>query len=65
MTFVLPFGTVATSGTAQVLTGAATASNTPTNPNLVVPTTSTITTGKTFSYTAPAFSVNVLTVTAE
>lgn len=48
----------------QVLTGAANASNTPTTPNLVVPKNSTISTGKTFSYTAPAFSVSVLTLVA-
>ncbi|KAJ7484526.1 glycoside hydrolase family 51 protein [Mycena latifolia] len=64
LTFVLPFATVATTGTAQVLTGAGTASNTPTTPNLIVPKNSTITTGKTFSYTAPAFSVSVLTLVA-
>ncbi|KAJ6578603.1 glycoside hydrolase family 51 protein [Mycena sp. CBHHK59/15] len=64
ITFVLPFATVAPAGTAQVLTGAATASNTPTAPNRVVPKNSTITTGKTFTYTAPAFSVNVITVVA-
>ncbi|KAJ6461979.1 alfa-L-arabinofuranosidase precursor [Mycena vulgaris] len=64
LTFVLPFATVATTGTAQVLTGAVTASNTPTTPNLVVPKNRTITTGKTFSYTAPGFSVSVLTLVA-
>ncbi|KAJ7698743.1 alfa-L-arabinofuranosidase precursor [Mycena rosella] len=64
VTFVLPFATVATTGSAQVLTGAETASNTPTTPNLVVPKNSTIPTGKTFSYTAPAFSVSVLTLVA-
>jgi len=64
LTFVLPFGTVATSGTVQVLTGASTASNTPTNPNLIVPVNSTITTGQTFNYNAPAVSVSVLTVVA-
>ncbi|KAJ7098378.1 alfa-L-arabinofuranosidase precursor [Mycena epipterygia] len=64
ITFVLPFATVASTGTAQVLSGAGTASNTPTAPNLVVPKNSTITTGKTFSYTAPAFSVSVLTLVA-
>ncbi|KAJ7716262.1 alpha-L-arabinofuranosidase C-terminus-domain-containing protein [Mycena maculata] len=64
LTFVLPFATVANTGTAQVLTGAATASNTPTTPNLVVPKNSTIPTGKTFSYNAPGFSVSVLTLIA-
>ncbi|KAF8159380.1 alfa-L-arabinofuranosidase precursor [Crassisporium funariophilum] len=60
VTFVLPFSNVATAGTAQVLTGAGTASNTPTNPNLMVPVTTSIITGKTFNYTAPAVSVSVL-----
>jgi len=64
LTFVLPFATVAATGTAQVLTGAEIASNTPTTPNLVVPKNSTIRTGKTFSYTAPGFSVSVLTLVA-
>jgi len=64
LTFVLPFGTVAKSGSAQVLVGAGTASNTPTTPDLVVPKNSTIPTGKTFSYDAPGFSVSVLTLVA-
>ncbi|KAJ7512579.1 alfa-L-arabinofuranosidase precursor [Mycena galericulata] len=64
LTFKLPFATVAKTGTAQVLTGAATASNTPTTPDLVVPKNSTVPTGKTFSYTAPGFSVSVLTLVA-
>jgi len=64
VTFNLPFNNVATSGTAQVLTGAATSSNTPTSPNLITPQTSTITTGKSFTYNAPAVSVSVLTFTA-
>jgi len=65
LTFNVPFNTVATSGTAQVLSGAATTSNTPTTPNAAVPKTSTITTGKTFTYNAPGFSVSVLTFTAQ
>jgi len=64
VTFVLPFDIVSSTGTAQVLTGAGTDSNTPTTPDLIVPVTSTISTGKTFTYTAPAVSVNVLTLTA-
>ncbi|KAJ7033209.1 alfa-L-arabinofuranosidase precursor [Mycena alexandri] len=64
LTFVLPFATVATTGTAQVLSGAQNASNTPTTPNLVVPKNSTIRTGKTFSYQAPPFSLSVLTFVA-
>ncbi|KAF8880023.1 glycoside hydrolase family 51 protein [Infundibulicybe gibba] len=65
LTFNVPFNTVATSGTAQVISGAATTSNTPTTPNAAVPVTSTITTGKTFTYNAPGFSVSVLTFTAQ
>ncbi|CAA7268506.1 unnamed protein product [Cyclocybe aegerita] len=64
LTFVLPFANVASSGTAQVLTGGATTSNTPSNPNAVVPATSTIATGKTFNYNAPPVSVSVLTFAA-
>ncbi|KAF9459124.1 alfa-L-arabinofuranosidase precursor [Collybia nuda] len=64
LTFVLPFGTVSTSGTVQVLTGAMTASNSPTTPNAVAPATESITTGKTFNYNAPGFSVSVITFTA-
>ena len=62
--FQLPFNNVATSGTVQVLKGAETASNTPGQPNLVVPTTSTIATGKTINFTAAAFSVSVIRVQA-
>jgi len=65
LTFNLPFSNVATTGTAQVLTGTATASNTPASPNLITPQTSSITTGKSFSYNAPAVSVSVLTFTAQ
>ncbi len=63
LTFVLPFKSVSSAGTAQVLTGAQNASNTPTNPSLVVPSNHSITTGKRFSYAAPGFSVSVLTLT--
>ena len=64
VTFALPFKHVASTGTVQVLTGPATDSNTPENPNLIVPVNSTVHTGKTFTYTAPPVSVNVLTFTA-
>ncbi|KAI0674371.1 glycoside hydrolase family 51 protein [Trametes maxima] len=64
LTFELSqFGSVSSSGTVQVLTGPETASNTPEAPNTVVPKTSTIRTGKSFTYNAPAFSVSVITVT--
>ncbi|KAF7334217.1 Alpha-L-AF-C domain-containing protein [Mycena sanguinolenta] len=65
MTFVLPFETVTTMGTAQVITGAGTASNTPEEPNLVTPTTAQIPTGATFNYTAPAISVTVITLSVQ
>ncbi|KAF8225218.1 alfa-L-arabinofuranosidase precursor [Tricholoma matsutake] len=64
LAFALPFATVSTTGTAQILTGAMNASNTPTTPDLIVPQTRIITTGKTFNYNAPGFSVSVLTFTA-
>ncbi|KDR72487.1 hypothetical protein GALMADRAFT_270473 [Galerina marginata CBS 339.88] len=64
LTFVLPFTSVASKGTLQLLTGPATSSNTPTNSNLFVPVTSSINTGKTFKYSAPGVSVSVLTFKA-
>ncbi|KAG9220918.1 hypothetical protein CCMSSC00406_0002482 [Pleurotus cornucopiae] len=64
LTFVLPFANVATSGSLQVLTGAATASNSPTTPSALAPATRTITTGKTFTFAAAGFSVNVITIKA-
>jgi alpha-N-arabinofuranosidase len=60
MTFVLPFE-VASAGLATVITGPMDASNTPTTPDAVVPMTSAMTFGKTFNYTAPAYSVSALT----
>ncbi|KAJ7484528.1 glycoside hydrolase family 51 protein [Mycena latifolia] len=65
MTFVLPFETVSDLGTAQVLTGAGTASNTPDVPDLITPATVQISTGATFNYTAPAISVTVITLSAQ
>ncbi|EPS96452.1 hypothetical protein FOMPIDRAFT_47951 [Fomitopsis schrenkii] len=62
--FDFAFSNVASSGTLQLLHGAQTDSNTPTTQGLVTPQTSTITTGKTFTYTAPSYSVGVITVTA-
>lgn len=62
MTFQLPFGRVAPTGTLQLLHGAQNASNTPEGPELVTPVNSTITTGKNFNFTAPGFSVSVLTI---
>jgi alpha-N-arabinofuranosidase len=64
MTFELPFSGVQGTGTATVLSGSATASNSPEAPNAVKPVTSQIKTGNSFSYTVPAYSVNVLRVEA-
>ncbi|KAG6810930.1 hypothetical protein H0H92_009737 [Tricholoma furcatifolium] len=64
ITFVLPFSTVATSGTLQLLQGSETTSNTPTDPTAAVPVKSTISTGKTFTYEAPGFSISVITLVA-
>ncbi|KAG2041110.1 glycoside hydrolase family 51 protein [Suillus americanus] len=65
LSFELPFNGVHGTGTATVLSGSATASNAPEAPNAVKPVTSQIKTGKSFSYTAPAYSVNVLRVEAK
>lgn len=62
MTFELPFVGVQGTGTATVLSGSATASNSPETPNAVMPVTSQIKTGESFLYTAPAYSVSVLRV---
>ncbi|KAK0196649.1 arabinofuranosidase [Armillaria mellea] len=63
VTFSLPFDSVSSTALAQVLTGNATASNTPSTPQLVIPVNSTIATGQTFTYSAPPFSLSVLTLT--
>lgn len=62
--FQLAFRNVASSGTLQLLHGAPNSSNTPENPTLVTPHTSTITTGQTFNYTALSYSLGVITVNA-
>ncbi|CCM00811.1 uncharacterized protein FIBRA_02853 [Fibroporia radiculosa] len=64
LTFELPFATVASEGTLQVLQGSETTSNTPETPYAAVPVDSTIATGETFDYTAPGYSVSVITVRA-
>ncbi|KAG6837456.1 hypothetical protein H0H93_008999 [Arthromyces matolae] len=64
VTFVLPFSTVASTATLQVIQGSANTSNNPTTPNAAVPVTSTINTAKTFTYNAPGFSVSVITLVA-
>lgn len=62
MAFELPFNGVHGTGTATVLSGSGTASNSPEAPNAVAPVISQVKTGKSFSYTVPAYSVNVLRV---
>ncbi|KAK0229011.1 glycoside hydrolase family 51 protein [Armillaria fumosa] len=63
VTFSLPFDSVSSTALAQVLTGSATASNTPSTPQLVIPVNSTIATGQTFTYSAPPLSLTILTLT--
>lgn len=63
VTFSLPFSSVSSTALAQVLTGGATDSNTPTTPQLVIPVNSTIATGQNFTYSTPAFSLSILTLT--
>ncbi|KAK0187261.1 glycoside hydrolase family 51 protein [Armillaria mellea] len=64
VTFQLAFN-VSNTATVTVLTGAKTSANTPSDPDLVLPQTSSVSTGSTFDYSAPAFSVNVLVLTIE
>ncbi|KAF9019059.1 glycoside hydrolase family 51 protein [Hymenopellis radicata] len=64
VTFVLPFENASSEGTVQVLTGPQFAMNNPTTPNAVLPPVkSTINTGSTFTYSAAALSLNVITLT--
>lgn len=60
----LSFTTVASTGTAQVLSGAAGTSNTPLLPYAAVPVTNGIMTGRSFTYETPGYSVSVLTFVA-
>lgn len=60
MAFILPFK-IASAGQVTVITGPRDASNKPSTPNAVVPTTSAMTFAQTFNYTAPAYSVSALT----
>ena len=62
--FALPFA-VSSEGSMEVLTGAMEASNTPQAPGTVVPKTSNFRAGKNFTFSAPAFSVSVLTLKTE
>ncbi|TEB24480.1 arabinofuranosidase [Coprinellus micaceus] len=64
-TFNLPFNTVASTGSLQTLSGTWNQSNTPSDANLIVPRTSTLTgIAKTFNFNAPGASVNILTFVA-
>jgi alpha-L-arabinofuranosidase len=60
--FTLPYNAVSSTGTATVLTGSETASNTLSDPDAAVPVASTIDTGPTFTYNSTARSFNVLIV---
>ncbi|KAL1724265.1 glycoside hydrolase superfamily [Schizophyllum commune] len=62
LTFQLPFDSVAESGVLTYITGSETDENTPEQPDLVTPQTSTVETGSTFNYTAPGSSFGVLVV---
>ena len=62
--FDLAFSHVASSGTLQLMHGHQSDCNTPVTPGLVTPQTSNITTGKTFNYSAPSYSVGIITVNA-
>ncbi|KAG7440129.1 glycoside hydrolase family 51 protein [Guyanagaster necrorhizus] len=64
VTFELPFN-VSDTATAMVLTGEKTSANLPSDPDLVLPRTSSISTGSIFDYSAPGFSVNVLVLDIE
>ncbi|KAF8906091.1 glycoside hydrolase superfamily [Mucidula mucida] len=64
VTFVLPFGNASSEGTVQILTGPQLAMNNPTTPNAVPPPVkSAISTGSTFTYSATALSLSVITLT--
>ncbi len=65
LAFELPgFATVAARGTAEVLAGARSVANTPATPGVLVPARCALATGRRFGYTAPAWSVSVLTFEA-
>ncbi|PCH45068.1 glycoside hydrolase family 51 protein [Wolfiporia cocos MD-104 SS10] len=56
------FSSVSSTGSLQLLTGSETTSNSPETPNAAIPVTSSITTGSTFDYNAPGYSVSVITL---
>ncbi|KAL1697126.1 alpha-L-arabinofuranosidase C-terminus-domain-containing protein [Schizophyllum commune] len=62
LTFQLPFDSVAESGVLTYITGSETDENTPEQPDLITPQTTSVETGSTFNYTAPGSSFGVLVV---
>ncbi|KAH8110298.1 glycoside hydrolase [Phellopilus nigrolimitatus] len=64
LSFKLPFS-VAPMGNAQVLTGSANATNSPATPEAVVPNNSQFDASEEFEWTAPGFSVSVLTLNVQ
>ncbi|KZP13421.1 glycoside hydrolase family 51 protein [Athelia psychrophila] len=65
ITFQLPFSNVSSTGSVQLLTRPLNASNTPEVPDAVTPSIGDLTTNATFEWTAPGYSVAVLTVNAQ
>jgi len=65
LTFNVPFQNIGSTGQGTLLTSKnANDSNTPENPNAIVPTPFSFTPGSSFSYDAPGFSFSVLEFTA-
>ncbi|ESK92254.1 alpha-l-arabinofuranosidase a [Moniliophthora roreri MCA 2997] len=64
LAFALPWSNVASSASVDVLSANSGASNTPSNPNSIQPTTKTITVGQNFSYDVPGLSLSVIKFTA-
>lgn len=62
MTFELPFNGVAESGTVTYITGNEADMNTPENPDLITPQTTTVQSSSSFGYTALGMSFAVLVV---
>ena len=64
MEFNLAFAHIASSGTLQLMHGDQNDCNMPATPGLITPKTTNISTGKTFHYSAPSYSVGVITINA-
>ncbi|PCH44947.1 glycoside hydrolase family 51 protein [Wolfiporia cocos MD-104 SS10] len=56
------FSSVSDVGSLQLLTGSETTSNSPETPNAAIPVTSSITTGSTFNYNVPGYSISAITL---